>query len=104
MLTVSSDDVSKLQTALDFIVEWAASWQLQLSVSKCCTLSVGRALATTDYSIGDTVLPHGTKCRDLGVMITQDLSPAVHIMKLLPRLIKEQTASYGVLCQKTLTY
>jgi len=32
---VSLHDVSKLQTALDLIVEWAALWQLQLSVSKC---------------------------------------------------------------------
>jgi len=32
---VSSHDVSKLQTALDLMVEWAALWQLQLSVSKC---------------------------------------------------------------------
>ena len=79
---VSSDDVTKLQTALNLIVEWAASWQLQLSVSKCCILSVGRALAKTDYNIGDTVLPYGTKCRDLGVMITQDLSPAVHINEI----------------------
>jgi len=62
---VSSDDVSRLQTALDLIVEWAASWQLQLSVSKCCILSVGRALAKSEHSIGDTVLPYDTKYRDL---------------------------------------
>ena len=79
---VSSHDVSKLQTALDLIVEWAALWQLQLSVSKCSILSVGRVLAKTDYYIGDTVLPYGSKCRDLGVMITQDLSPAVHINEI----------------------
>ena len=70
---VSLHDVSKLQTALDLTVEWAALWQLQLSVSKCSILSVGRVLVKTDYCIGGTVLPHGTKCRDLGVMITQDL-------------------------------
>ena len=45
-------------------------------------LSVGRALAKTDYCIGYTVLPYGSKCCDLGVMITQDLSPAVHINEI----------------------
>ena len=79
----SLGDVSKLQIALDLIVEWAALWQLQLSVSKCSILSVGRTLIKTDYCIGDTVLPYDTKCRDLGVMIMQDLSlPCVHINEI----------------------
>ena len=49
-------------------------------MSKCSILSVGRALAKTDYSIGNIV--YGSKCRDLGVVITQDLCPAVHINEI----------------------
>jgi len=53
-----------------------------MSVSTCSILSIGRGLVKTDYYIGDTDLPHVSKCRDLGVMITQDLSPAVHINEI----------------------
>jgi len=35
-------DASKLQCALDIIVEWATKRQLQVSVNKCNMLSIGR--------------------------------------------------------------
>jgi len=49
---------SKLQCALDIIVEWATIWQLhQVSVNKCNMLSIGRTPFATEYHICDSVLP-----------------------------------------------
>jgi len=51
-------DASKLQCALDIIVEWATIWQLhQVSVNKCNMLSIGRTPFATEYHICDSVLP-----------------------------------------------
>ena len=33
----------------------------------------------TDYYVYDSVLPKNSSCRDLGVTITHDLSPSLHI-------------------------
>jgi len=73
------DDANKHQKALDLIVEWATEWQLQLSVNKCNILDVGHAPFVTDYYVYDSVLPKNSSCRDLGVTITHDLSPSLHI-------------------------
>ena len=76
---VNVDDANKLQKALDLIVEWANEWQLQLSVNKCNILNVGYAPFMTDYYVYGSVLSKNSSCRDLGVTITHDLSPSLHI-------------------------
>ena len=76
------DDAAKLQKALDLITEWAAEWQLGLSIDKCNTLSIGKHKDTTQYYIGGTELPCLPHCRDLGVAITSDLSPSLHIQQI----------------------
>jgi len=64
---------------LQIIVEWANEWQLLLSVNKCNILNVGYAPFITDYYVYDSVLPRNSSCCDLGVTITHDLSPLLHI-------------------------
>jgi len=34
-------DIIKLQSALDTLSDWAATWQLSISVEKCCILNIG---------------------------------------------------------------
>ena len=34
-------DATRLQVALDSMVQWAESWQLKLSIDKCCVLHIG---------------------------------------------------------------
>jgi len=79
---VNADDANKLQKALDLIVEWAKEWQLQLSVNKCNILNVGYAPFVTNYYVYGSVLPSNSSCRDLGVTITHDLSPSLHISEI----------------------
>ena len=71
-----------LQGALDLIVEWASTWQLQLSVSKCNMLTIDHVPFDVKYSVYDTVLPYVTTSRDLGIVIAQDLFPSIHISEI----------------------
>ena len=83
---VSSHDVYKLQNALDMITSWAQTWQLTVSVDKCCILSIGSAqLPVTDFCIDGQTLSPVLSCRDLGVIISHDLKPAVHIAQMVTK-------------------
>ena len=53
---VNVSDTVVLQGALDLINEWASTWQLQLSVSKCNMLTIGHVPFDVKYSVYDTVL------------------------------------------------
>ena len=33
-------DITRLQAALDRMVQWAEAWQLKLSIDKCCVLHI----------------------------------------------------------------
>ena len=70
-LLIKNDlDVSKLQTALDLIPDWANDWQLSVSVDKCSVLKIGCGTAAdADFILSGNVLPTVTHCRDLGVTI-----------------------------------
>jgi len=74
-------DTIKVQTALDLISIWDSEWQLQLSTSKCDILDIGHVPhdTTHTYTTDASVLLCSVKCRDLGIIITRDLSPSQHI-------------------------
>jgi len=79
---VNVSDTVMLHGALDLIVEWASTWQLQLSVSKCNMLTIGHVPLDVKYSVYDTVLPYVTTSRDLGIVIAQYVSPSIHISEI----------------------
>ena len=64
--------------ALDSLVEWDDTWQLPISVSKCCVLHIENDTLCTPLCINGNVLPTVKTCHDLGVLISSDLSPSVH--------------------------
>ena len=76
---VNDVDVVKLQAALDELISWADTWQLSVSIDKCCVLNVGKTAFDTRFCIKGQVLPIVTSCRDLGVIMSDDLSPSAHI-------------------------
>jgi len=84
-----------LQKALDIIASWADEWQRPVSVSKCSILTVGRVYDKTRYHLNGTELPR-SKCRDLGVTITSDLSPSQHISEIA--LKAHQRANHIIRC------
>jgi len=72
-------DAVKLQDALDLLItDWAKEWQLSLSVNKCNILSIRKCPDNALYYINGIELPCLSQYRDLGVVITSELSPSLH--------------------------
>ena len=76
--------------SLDTLSDWAATWQLTISVEKCCILNIGSIVAPL-LSINHTPLPVLSSNRDLGVIIAHDLSHhiklSLHVLILVTLLI-----------------
>ena len=70
---VDPSDVHQLQRAIDSLVEWAETWQLPISINKCCTMHIGNNTICRPVSINGCNLPVFSSCRDLGVLISSDL-------------------------------
>jgi len=78
-------DVRSLQLALDALVQWSDAWQLPISINKCCVLNIGKVAYNTDAHINGCTLPVVTHTRDLGVIVSSDLSPSVHITDIVSK-------------------
>ena len=68
---VNNVDFSILQAAMNALCQWAKLWQLSISVDKCCLLSVGKVVPTTDILLNSIALPYVSSCRDLGALLNQ---------------------------------
>jgi len=82
---VNDADIIKLQSALDTLSDWAATWQLTISVEKCCILNIGSITVAPLLSINHTHLPVLSSNRDLGVITAHDLSPSTHICGIVAK-------------------
>ena len=79
----SNIDVRRLQTALDLITQWAQAWQLQDSVDKCYVLNLGTHVCDQFERLNISSNALVPTCRDLGVNVTSDLVPSVHIDRII---------------------
>jgi len=77
--STDENDIIKLQAALDSLSNWAATWQLTVSVEKCFALNIGNVVVQPRISINGISLPTVLSCRDLGITVSHDLSPSAHI-------------------------
>jgi len=82
--TSSLDTAFDLQEQLDKLATWAETWQLPISYSKCCVLSLGkhnsgpsRLLTMNDYNI----LPV-EQAVDLGVTVDREVKFSLHISNI----------------------
>src|SRR5664279_5727136 len=82
---VSIIDVNRLQNALDALSEWSKEWQLCLSIDKCCVLNVGHIPPTVNnnFNLNNNVLPIVNSYGDLGIIISGNLSPRLHINSIV---------------------
>ena len=78
-------DVFELQKALDSLTDWAQTWQLAISINKCCVLKVGKTKVESKLYIYGGLLPIVTECRNLGVTMTSDLSMSNHISVIVAK-------------------
>jgi len=64
-------------------------WQLTVAVDKCCVLHIGKVDKTpVGYLINSVALLAVLSCRDLGITITHDLSPSMHITDIVAKAHK----------------
>ena len=78
--------------AIDALCCWADKWQLSVSVNKCCVLNVDKADVKTDIYINEACLPAVESARDLGVLVTKDLSSQLHVKNVVSRAHKRAAA------------
>ena len=71
-------DLEKLQGALNSLVKWSDTWQLTISIEKCCVLNIGSTQNYAYLHISNDVLPVVDQVRDLGVIVSHDLRPVTH--------------------------
>ena len=90
-------DIQRLQLAVDALCCWADKWQLSVSVNKCCVLNISKAAVKTDIYINGACLPAVESARDLGVLVTKDMSSQLHVKMLFPELISMQLRFYVLL-------
>ena len=93
-------DVTRLQAALDSMVKWAETWQLKLSIDKCCVLHIGQCQTASSsalswlhsYTVCGHQLPVVTHCRDLGVIIANKCQPRLHINTIVAKASQRANA------------
>jgi len=76
-------DVCVLQDAVDDLCRWAEVSQLSISTDKCSVLNIGKCVPNVPISINSAILPYVTSCRDLGITVTSDLAPSVHVNNIV---------------------
>ena len=79
----SNVDNERLQQNVDRMVQWAKTWQLNISINKCQTMHISkkrdRCLWKTTFHIDSNPLPDCDFVRDLGVEVDCDLKFSLHI-------------------------
>jgi len=85
LCVIDDTDVARLQQAVDALINWANTWQLSVSVNKCCILNIGKVICDTSIDINGVVLPLVHNTRNLGVVMTSDLSPSLHVNEIVTK-------------------
>jgi ribonuclease P/MRP protein subunit RPP40 len=93
LYTVLQDDSvfsTDLQSCLDAIIDWSATWQLKLSPTKCTVMRIKPRSSRSythdpNYCIGSFCLPVITNCTDLDVSYDANLSFTPHINKIVAK-------------------
>jgi ribonuclease P/MRP protein subunit RPP40 len=65
--------IDNIQTDINKLVEWAATWQMSFNVSKCKVMHIGSSNPNSVYSMEGLPLQVTEAEKDLGVIISSDL-------------------------------
>ena len=85
-----STSIVGFQKNLDRLTEWAKTWQLSISVSKCCVTQVGsrqrlRDMSSHQFVLCNSILPYVDAVNDLGVVVDQHLTFSEHIDRIVKK-------------------
>ena len=90
-VTVNVHDFS-LQLALDRLFKWATDWQLSINILKCFILSIVKSCLNTtsirQYFINGVLIDNVEKAKDLGILVTSDLSFKSHICNIVAQALQ----------------
>ena len=75
----------ELQSDLNKLYDWSQHWKMEFNAKKCHVLEMGRSKhrPTWEYKMGNEIVRKAKEEKDLGIMITDDLSPEKHINKII---------------------
>ena len=83
----SLDDCVKLQNDLNNLISWSNAWMMNFNVKKCNVLSVSRSINQINfrYSIVGSDLERVHSFKDLGVLVSSDLSWNNHVKSVVSK-------------------
>ena len=87
----NSRDCELLQEDVDALDTWCQEWKLKLNVSKCNSITFTnkrKHVINYDYSIKNVKLERVNYIRDIGVILTSDLSYTKHISTITPKAFR----------------
>ena len=78
--------MQQLQLAINALTNcMAQEWQLGISVDKCCVLNIGTEITAPRLSLNNCPLSVLTQTRDLGIIVSDSLSPTAHVMDIVSK-------------------
>ena len=83
-----SEDCSLFQNDLDSLTEWSHHWKLKFNVPKCVHMKFGSLIPDSSYSINGSPITSTTEHKDVGILITSNLSFTSHINNILSKAYK----------------
>ena len=75
------DDCKTLQEDLNALSVWSDTWLLKFNAGKCVLLKIRKKIEYR-YTLNGTYLTEVDNQRDLGVIVSNDLSPRTHIVEI----------------------
>ena len=81
----SPEDCQKLQKDMDSLLDWCNEWGMLFNIQKCRTMHFGRKNQSHQYNIAGTPIETCKTYKDLGVYITENLTPTEQISKCIAK-------------------
>ena len=75
----------RLQNDIKRIIDWSTKWQMKFNTSKCKVVHIGKNNPNKTYEMDNNSLESSPVEKDLGVIITKDLSFDTHIANAIKK-------------------
>ena len=101
---VSDLDVSSIQASLDRLQQWCATWQLDVNVTKCYVLHLGKVNPAHIYFFAGVAIPVANTVVDLGITVDPLLNFDAHINCKISKARSRVGALFKGFCTRSLPF